>query len=304
MTSWDRDDTPARWQCSGTALVDLPPGLVARWAPGESVVEYVSPTRTRITVGAWSWAGIAGLLATFDADLTSLEPDELVDPCRVLAQRFDRATHATATTIWGRGPPCGTPTGPCPGMSFHAEAGVPQDWFPRHDPAQPTRARTQPAPHHCRPTPRLTEEVAADIFMGRFSDKFLHAARGAARLLAGSLYARYYDLEPAQLDQLEPDQPLLVRFWPRRRPQPNTFTELCVRRAHSTGRSWSLANNGTIVEQAQILTTHDLAALVDLGVQPTQPWPDLALAAYHRVEQLIALSHRQPRPLPTIKDAT
>ena len=92
VTSWDRDDTPAKWQCSGTAMVDLPPGLVARWAPGGSVVEYVSPTQTRITVGAWSWAGIAGLLATFDADLTSLEPAELVDACRSLAQRYARAT--------------------------------------------------------------------------------------------------------------------------------------------------------------------------------------------------------------------
>ena len=151
--------------------------------------------------------------------------------------------------------------------------------------------------------PRLTEEVAADIFMGRFSHKFLHAARGAARLLADSLYAHYYDLEPAQLDQLQPEPRPLVGFLPRRRPQPNTFTELCARRAHSPGRSWPVANNGTIIEQAQILTTHNLAALVDLGVQPTRPWSDLALAAYQRVEQLITLSHRQPRPLPTIKDA-
>jgi hypothetical protein len=39
------------------------------------VVEYVTPTQTRITLGAWSWAGIAGLLATVDADIATIEAD-------------------------------------------------------------------------------------------------------------------------------------------------------------------------------------------------------------------------------------
>lgn len=96
MTSWDRGDTPARWQCCGTALIDLPPDLVARWAPGGSVVEYVSPTQTRLTLGAWSWTGIAGLLATFDADITIIGPDELSDACRILARRYHHATSTPA----------------------------------------------------------------------------------------------------------------------------------------------------------------------------------------------------------------
>jgi predicted DNA-binding transcriptional regulator YafY len=91
MTSLDRGDTPARWQCSGTAVLDLSPDLVARWAPGGSVVEFVSPTRTKITIGAWSWAGVAGLLATFDADFLVLEPDELKDACQTLGGRYGRA---------------------------------------------------------------------------------------------------------------------------------------------------------------------------------------------------------------------
>jgi predicted DNA-binding transcriptional regulator YafY len=93
MTSYDRGDTPARWQCLGTALMDLPPDVVARWAPGGSVIEYVAPTQTRITLGAWSWAGIAGLLATFDADMTIVEPDELKTACRTLALRCHRASQ-------------------------------------------------------------------------------------------------------------------------------------------------------------------------------------------------------------------
>ncbi len=91
MTSPDRGDTPARWQCLGTALLDLPADVVARWAPGGSVVECVTPTRTRITLGAWSWAGIAGLLATFDAEITEPEPVELKVACRIIGQRYQRA---------------------------------------------------------------------------------------------------------------------------------------------------------------------------------------------------------------------
>lgn len=94
MASYDRGDTPAEWPCLGTALMELPADVVARWAPGGSVVEYVGPTRSRITLGAWSWAGIAGLLATFDADITIVEPEELKAACRVLALRFDRASGA------------------------------------------------------------------------------------------------------------------------------------------------------------------------------------------------------------------
>lgn len=150
----------------------------------------------------------------------------------------------------------------------------------------------------------LTEEVAADIFMGIFSDKFLRAARAAAQLLQGSLYARYYNLDQPKLNRLEPDRRRLRSWlWPRRRPQTNTFTELCAHRARSAGRSWSVANNGTIIEQAQILTTHNLAALVHLGVQPSRPWLELAFAANRRAERLITLSRQQRRPLPTIKDA-
>ncbi|GAA3612537.1 WYL domain-containing protein [Nonomuraea rosea] len=93
MTSHDRGDTPAQWPCLGTVLMELPPDVVARWAPGGSVIEYVTPTQTRITLGAWSWAGIAGLLATFDADITIVGPDELKDACRVIARRYQHASE-------------------------------------------------------------------------------------------------------------------------------------------------------------------------------------------------------------------
>jgi hypothetical protein len=46
--------------------------------------------RSRLTLGAWSWAGVAGILITFDADLSDVRPPELVEACRRLARRLTR----------------------------------------------------------------------------------------------------------------------------------------------------------------------------------------------------------------------
>lgn len=87
----DRGDTPARWQCRGTVEMAVPADVAARWAPGGSVIEPMTANRCRIILGGWSWAGIAGLLATFDADFTVVEPDELRTACHAVAQRLTRA---------------------------------------------------------------------------------------------------------------------------------------------------------------------------------------------------------------------
>jgi len=110
----------------------------------------------------------------------------------------------------------------------------------------------------------LTEEVAADIFTGTFTTKWADAAAAASGLLEGTLYARYYDLPAPQA-------------WPgglaamiTKRPGNTTadgFTALCESRASqaqaSGGPGSRAAVNGTILEQSQILTTHNLAILVD-----------------------------------------
>lgn len=88
MTSHDRGDTLATWECIGTARLNLPAETVARWAPGGSVVEHLDDAHCRLTVGAWSWAGVAGILATFDTDLTDVRPPELVEACHRLAHRW------------------------------------------------------------------------------------------------------------------------------------------------------------------------------------------------------------------------
>ncbi|TVL90260.1 YafY family protein [Streptomyces sp. SAJ15] len=99
MSSHDRGDTLDAWQCIGNARLNLPADIVARWAPGGSVVEHLDAEHCRLTLGAWSWAGIAGILATFDTELADLHPPELAHACRRLAHRL------ATTTDTGSRPP-------------------------------------------------------------------------------------------------------------------------------------------------------------------------------------------------------
>jgi hypothetical protein len=101
----------------------------------------------------------------------------------------------------------------------------------------------------------LVEELAADIFMGSFTAKFVEAAKVSARLLAGTLYQRYYAIDVDEIGRLP---------MPKDKTSPE-FAALCERRAapfDSKSRSY-VAKNGKIIEQSQILTTHNLAVLFD-----------------------------------------
>ncbi|NDU71688.1 WYL domain-containing protein [Actinomadura sp. DSM 109109] len=91
MTAHDRGDAAADWQCRGSAVLALPASTVAQFAPGGSTVGYVTETTCRLTLGAWSWPGLAGLLLTFDADLTDIEPAELREALHSLTTRITRA---------------------------------------------------------------------------------------------------------------------------------------------------------------------------------------------------------------------
>jgi hypothetical protein len=93
------------------------------------------------------------------------------------------------------------------------------------------------------PTP-FVSELAADIFMGDFSKNFHAAAIATVRHFSGTLYARYYDL-PQHIEL-------------------RGFAELCFDRAGSRpGQGWSVAHNGMVIEQAMILTSHNLAAVFE-----------------------------------------
>ncbi|HUQ07104.1 MAG TPA: hypothetical protein VM261_31655 [Kofleriaceae bacterium] len=110
----------------------------------------------------------------------------------------------------------------------------------------------------------IVDEIAADIFMGELSEKFLRAAQRASRFLAGTLYATYYDLPVARLATLDDVAP--SRWGTRISPG---LMSLCMARAGASSPFGSVAHNGTILEQSQILTTHNLAVLVGgLGLSP------------------------------------
>ncbi|MGF6208686.1 hypothetical protein ABH906_004692 [Pseudomonas frederiksbergensis] len=115
----------------------------------------------------------------------------------------------------------------------------------------------------------FVEEVAADIFMGAFSNKFVEAARRAASLIGGSLYARYYDIDANQLATL-PDKPKPKRrkvSW-RHSGTSDALATLCAQRANVPLGEWHSATNGRIIEQQQILTTQNLALLFgELGLK-------------------------------------
>ena len=90
----------------------------------------------------------------------------------------------------------------------------------------------------------LTEELAADIFMGEFSPKFAAAAHMAWQLIGGTLYARYYGIAE------DPPQ------------HAEGFAALCAARAGPRPTGRSVAYNGCLIEQQQILTTQNLAVLI------------------------------------------
>jgi predicted DNA-binding transcriptional regulator YafY len=93
----DRGDPPEHWKCRGEVLLDAPASLVARWAPGGAVVEALGPERCRLTLGAWSWNGLAALIGMFECDMEVVGPPELRAACAELARRYTSAATEDAS---------------------------------------------------------------------------------------------------------------------------------------------------------------------------------------------------------------
>jgi hypothetical protein len=103
----------------------------------------------------------------------------------------------------------------------------------------------------------LIYELAVDIFMGDFSEKFLFAAKDAAQLLEGSLYESYYGIDYSEIRSIAaPSETEGVRL-------SKEFGRVCTRMAGlaENGGRRNCAENGRIIEQAQIVTTHNMASL-------------------------------------------
>ncbi|WP_280724223.1 WYL domain-containing protein [Kitasatospora sp. MAA4] len=88
------DGTTTDWPCRGEVILDLPATTAARFAQ-DAVVEELGPDRCRLTLGSWSWTGLAAALGRFDADIHVIGPPELHDAFARLATRYTNATHTT-----------------------------------------------------------------------------------------------------------------------------------------------------------------------------------------------------------------
>lgn len=75
------------WPCTGTVELGLPADRVAPFAY-DGVVEPLGPDRCRLTLGAWSWVGLAAAVARFDTDVLTASPPALIEAFRTLSDRF------------------------------------------------------------------------------------------------------------------------------------------------------------------------------------------------------------------------
>jgi predicted DNA-binding transcriptional regulator YafY len=86
-------DSANAWPCRGEVVLDLPLAEVAPFA-GDDTAEEVSPTRTRLLTGSWSWAALAAKLARFDTESEVVGPPALRDAFAELSRRAARAARA------------------------------------------------------------------------------------------------------------------------------------------------------------------------------------------------------------------
>lgn len=71
-------------------ILDLPATTVATYTR-DGIVEELGADRCRLTLGSWSWAGLAAAIGRFDADIEVVGPAELRDAFARLARRYARA---------------------------------------------------------------------------------------------------------------------------------------------------------------------------------------------------------------------
>ncbi|MFI1769383.1 helix-turn-helix transcriptional regulator [Streptomyces sp. NPDC020800] len=88
------DDTRTDWPCQGQVILNLPVAAVAPFAQ-DGTVEALGPAQCRLTLGSWSWTGLAAALGRFDTDIEVVGPRELNDAFAQLATRCANAARTT-----------------------------------------------------------------------------------------------------------------------------------------------------------------------------------------------------------------
>ncbi|MFE4689373.1 helix-turn-helix transcriptional regulator [Streptomyces sp. NPDC056749] len=84
------DGSSAEWPCRGQVVLDLPAEAVAPYAQ-DGVVEELGAERCRLTLGSWSWTGLAATLGHFGTAIHVVGPPQLTDAFAELAARYAAA---------------------------------------------------------------------------------------------------------------------------------------------------------------------------------------------------------------------
>ncbi|MEV6431620.1 WYL domain-containing protein [Nocardia sp. NPDC051463] len=85
-------DGSGDWPCRGEVILDLLAAAVVPYSR-DGIVQELGPNRCRLTLGSWSWPGLASAIGRFDADIEVIGPPELKRACTRLARRYaDAAT--------------------------------------------------------------------------------------------------------------------------------------------------------------------------------------------------------------------
>lgn len=86
-------DAAGAWPCRGEAVVAAAASTVAPYL-GDASVEPLGDERCRVSLGSWSWHGMAATLGALDADLTEVGPAELREALGRTARRFAAASSS------------------------------------------------------------------------------------------------------------------------------------------------------------------------------------------------------------------
>ncbi|WP_394428190.1 helix-turn-helix transcriptional regulator [Streptomyces sp. SGAir0957] len=84
------DGSATEWPCQGEVILHLPAAEAAPFV-GDGLVEELGPRRCRLTLGSWSWTGLAAAIGCFDAEFEVVGPPELHTALADLAARYGRA---------------------------------------------------------------------------------------------------------------------------------------------------------------------------------------------------------------------
>ncbi|MGX1811338.1 helix-turn-helix transcriptional regulator [Nocardia sp. NPDC055321] len=85
------------WPCTGEAILDLPLSAITPFLH-DGTAEPVTPTRTRVTLGSWSWPALAASLGRFDTAIEVVGPPPLRAAFATLAHRYAEAAQKDSRT--------------------------------------------------------------------------------------------------------------------------------------------------------------------------------------------------------------